>query len=129
MASATGISYIDTAASYGDAELRIGPWMGQHRAEFFLATKTDKRSYDVAWEQIRLSLERLNVDYVDLLGGLVKSLIFGLLVSSIGCLRGFQTGKGPGAVGVSTTRSLVTAVAMIVAADGVIGAVYYSLGV
>jgi aryl-alcohol dehydrogenase-like predicted oxidoreductase len=62
-----GVNHIDTAASYGDAELRIGPWMAQHRAEFFLATKTDKRSYQEAWEQIRLSLERLQVDYVDLL--------------------------------------------------------------
>jgi aryl-alcohol dehydrogenase-like predicted oxidoreductase len=62
-----GVNHIDTAASYGDAELRIGPWMAQHRAEFFLATKTDKRTYQEAWEQIRLSLERLQVDYVDLL--------------------------------------------------------------
>jgi phospholipid/cholesterol/gamma-HCH transport system permease protein len=72
---------------------------------------------------------RDNVDYIDLLGGLAKSVIFALLVSSIGCLRGFQTGKGPGAVGVSTTRSLVTAVAMIIFADGVVGAVYYFLGI
>ncbi|MFL7793109.1 MAG: aldo/keto reductase [Anaerolineae bacterium] len=62
-----GINHIDTAASYGDAELRIGPWMAQHRDEFFLATKTDKRTYQEAWEQIRLSLERLQVDQVDLL--------------------------------------------------------------
>jgi aryl-alcohol dehydrogenase-like predicted oxidoreductase len=62
-----GVNHIDTAASYGDAELRIGPWMAQRRDEFFLATKTDKRTYQEAWEQIRLSLERLQVDYVDLL--------------------------------------------------------------
>lgn len=62
-----GVNHIDTAASYGDAELRIGPWMAQDRGEFFLATKTDKRTYEEAWEQIRLSLERLQVDYVDLL--------------------------------------------------------------
>jgi aryl-alcohol dehydrogenase-like predicted oxidoreductase len=62
-----GINHIDTAASYGDAELRIGPWMAQHRDEFFLATKTDKRSYEEAWEQIRQSLERLQVEQVDLL--------------------------------------------------------------
>jgi len=86
------------------------------------------RAFDIGLP-LYISAVRENVDYVDLLGGLVKSVIFGLLVSSIGCLRGFKTGKGPGAVGVSTTRSLVTAVAMIVAADGVIGAVYYSLGV
>jgi aryl-alcohol dehydrogenase-like predicted oxidoreductase len=62
-----GINHIDTAASYGDAELRIGPWMAQSRDEFFLATKTDKRTYQEAWEQIRLSLERLQVERVDLL--------------------------------------------------------------
>ena len=62
-----GINHIVTAASYGDAELRIGPWMAQHRDEFFLATKTDKRTYQEAWEQIRLSLERLQVERVDLL--------------------------------------------------------------
>jgi predicted aldo/keto reductase-like oxidoreductase len=62
-----GINHIDTAASYGDAELRIGPWMTQSRDEFFLATKTDKRTYEESWEQIRLSLERLQVDQVDLL--------------------------------------------------------------
>ncbi len=62
-----GVNHIDAAASYGDAELHIGPWMAQHRDEFFLATKTDKRTYQEAWEQIRLSLERLQVDHVDLL--------------------------------------------------------------
>lgn len=72
---------------------------------------------------------RENVDHIDLLGGLAKSVIFALLVSSIGCLHGFKTGRGPGAVGVSTTRSLVTGVAMIILADGMVGAVYYFLGI
>lgn len=76
-----------------------------------------------------ISSVRENVDYIDFLAGLAKSVIFALLVSSIGCQRGFQTGRGPGAVGVSTTHSLVTAVAMIVAADGVLGIVYYFLGI
>jgi len=61
------VNHIDTAPSYGEAELRIGPWMSQHRHEFFLATKVDKRTYQEAWEQIRQSLERLQVDQVDLL--------------------------------------------------------------
>ena len=61
-----GINHIDTARSYGDAELRIGPWMEQHRDRFFLATKTDKRTYESAWEELEQSLERLRVDYVDL---------------------------------------------------------------
>ena len=37
-----GVNHIDTAASYGDAELRIGPWMKRHRGDFFLATKTGR---------------------------------------------------------------------------------------
>lgn len=61
-----GINHIDTAASYGDAELRIGPWMAQHRQDFFLATKSDKRTYTGAKEELHRSLERLQVDYVDL---------------------------------------------------------------
>jgi aryl-alcohol dehydrogenase-like predicted oxidoreductase len=62
-----GVNHIDTAASYGDAELRIGPWMGAHRADFFLATKTGEREYGPAREQIRRSLERLRTDQVDLI--------------------------------------------------------------
>jgi aryl-alcohol dehydrogenase-like predicted oxidoreductase len=62
-----GINHIDTAASYGESELRIGPWMGQHRKKFFLATKTGERSYQAARDQIRRSLERLRVDQLDLI--------------------------------------------------------------
>ncbi len=61
-----GVNHIDTAASYGDAELRIGPWMEKHRSDFFLATKTEKRTYQEAWEELQRSLDRLRVDYVDL---------------------------------------------------------------
>ena len=62
-----GINHIDVAASYGDAELRIGPWMDHHRDDFFLATKTGERDYDGAKTEIRRSLERLRTDHVDLL--------------------------------------------------------------
>lgn len=62
-----GINHIDTAASYGDAELRIGPWMGQHRDKFFLATKTEKRPYAEARDQIRESLRRMRVERLDLI--------------------------------------------------------------
>jgi aryl-alcohol dehydrogenase-like predicted oxidoreductase len=61
-----GVNHIDTAASYGDAELRIGPWMARHRQDFFLATKTEERSYQGAWDELHRSLERLRVDSVDL---------------------------------------------------------------
>src|SRR4051794_23969770 len=58
-----GINHIDVAAAYGDAELRVAPWLKQH--EFFLATKTGERTYAAAKEQIHRSLERLQVDHVD----------------------------------------------------------------
>ena len=62
-----GINHLDTAASYGDAELRLGPWMADHRDEYFLATKTGERGADAAWAEINHSLERLRTDRVDLL--------------------------------------------------------------
>lgn len=61
-----GVNHIDTAASYGESELRIGPWMPAHRDKFFLATKSGKRTYDEAMEELHNSLERLQVDQVDL---------------------------------------------------------------
>ncbi len=62
-----GVNHIDTAASYGDSEVRIGPWMDRHRGDFFLATKTGERTYQAAKDQIHRSLERLRVDHVDLI--------------------------------------------------------------
>ena len=64
---AFGVNHIDTAASYGDSELRLGPWMASHRDRFFLATKTGERTYAAARDQIRASLQRLQVDHVDLI--------------------------------------------------------------
>lgn len=63
-----GINHIDTAASYGDSEKRIGPWMQRGlRDQFFLATKTGKRTYNEARDEFLRSLERLKVDSVDLI--------------------------------------------------------------
>jgi aryl-alcohol dehydrogenase-like predicted oxidoreductase len=62
-----GINHIDTAASYGDSELRLGPWMERERGRFFLATKTGEREAGPAYDQIRRSLERLRTDQVDLI--------------------------------------------------------------
>lgn len=62
-----GINHIDVAASYGDAELRLGPWMERQRNDYFLATKTGERTYQAAHDEIRRSLERLRVDNVDLI--------------------------------------------------------------
>jgi aryl-alcohol dehydrogenase-like predicted oxidoreductase len=62
-----GVNHIDTAASYGESELRIGPWMSGHRQHFFLATKTGERTAQKARDQIHRSLERLRVDRIDLI--------------------------------------------------------------
>ena len=62
-----GVNHIDAAASYGDAELRIGPWMARHRARFFLATKTGERTAAGARASVQRSLERLRVDRIDLI--------------------------------------------------------------
>lgn len=62
-----GVNHVDVAASYGDAELRLGNWIGRHGRPFFLATKTGERTAEKAREEFHRSLERLQVDQVDLL--------------------------------------------------------------
>jgi aryl-alcohol dehydrogenase-like predicted oxidoreductase len=60
------VNHIDTAANYGDSELRIAPWLKREPGRFFLATKGDKRDEKGAREEIHRSLDRLDVDHVDL---------------------------------------------------------------
>lgn len=62
-----GVNHIDTAAGYGESELRIAPWMREYRRRFFLATKTAERTADGARAGLERSLERLGVDSVDLI--------------------------------------------------------------
>jgi aryl-alcohol dehydrogenase-like predicted oxidoreductase len=61
-----GVNHIDTAPTYGKAEVRIGPWLENHRADFFIATKTRQRTYQGAWKDLQRSLDRLHVDRIDL---------------------------------------------------------------
>jgi predicted aldo/keto reductase-like oxidoreductase len=61
-----GVNHIDVASSYGDAELRIAPWLAQHRSQFYVATKTDARTAREATEDLHRSLKRMGIDYVDL---------------------------------------------------------------
>src|SRR5881275_2370759 len=61
-----GVNHIDTAASYGESELRIAPWLKREPGRFFLATKVDRRDEKGAREQLHRSLDRLGVDHVDL---------------------------------------------------------------
>lgn len=69
------------------------------------------------------------VSLVDFLGGLFKATVFGLLVAGVGCLRGLETRSGAAAVGVSTTRAVVSAIILIVLADGLFAVVYFHLGI
>src|SRR5919112_560362 len=61
-----GVNHIDVAASYGEAELRIAPWLKQHRNHFFVATKTGERQAAKATEELHRSLDRMEIDHVDL---------------------------------------------------------------
>jgi aryl-alcohol dehydrogenase-like predicted oxidoreductase len=84
-----GINHIDVAAGYGDAELRIAPWLRRHPGTFFLATKTGERTYRGAREEIRRSLDRLGVDHVDSiqLHNLVDVIEWDTALSSGGALE------------------------------------------
>jgi aryl-alcohol dehydrogenase-like predicted oxidoreductase len=62
-----GVNHIDTAAMYGDAELRLAPWLAKHPGKFFLATKTHARDGDGARASLERSLTRMGVDHVDLI--------------------------------------------------------------
>jgi aryl-alcohol dehydrogenase-like predicted oxidoreductase len=62
-----GINHIDVAASYGEAEDRLNPWLAGHRDQVFLATKTGLREYQPAYDEIQRSLERMDVDTIDLI--------------------------------------------------------------
>ena len=66
-ALAAGINHFDVARDYGEAEVRMAPWLRTHRGEIFLATKTGQRDAEAAWRGINESLERLGVDSVDLI--------------------------------------------------------------
>lgn len=89
----------------------------------------------VATQQLGLPLVtynnqvRLALDTADLLGGLFKALVFGVLVAAIGCHRGMQTSGGAVGVGASTTRSVVSGIVLIALADAVLAVVYYHLGI
>lgn len=96
-----GVNHIDTAASYGDAELRIAPWLtGGGRDRFFVATKTGKRTYTEARDEIRLSLVRLGTDHVDLiqLHNLVEQSEWDTAFAPDGALRAAVEARDAGLV-------------------------------
>jgi len=64
---AAGINHIDTAASYGDSEIRLADFLSDHRDRYFLATKTGDRTGSEARASLEQSLDRMRVDHVDLI--------------------------------------------------------------
>ena len=95
-----GINHIDTAASYGESELRLAPGLRAHRDRFFLATKTGERAYAAAREEIRRSLDRMGVDVVDLiqLHCLVHPAEWELALGEDGALRAAVEAREEGLV-------------------------------
>ena len=96
-----GVNHIDTAASYGDSELRLAPWLrGAGRDRFFLATKTGERTYHGARDQIRSSLARLGVAHVDLiqLHNLVDPAEWDTALGPDGALRAAVEARAAGMV-------------------------------
>jgi phospholipid/cholesterol/gamma-HCH transport system permease protein len=82
------------------------------------------RGYPFAtvWRQLTSAVE-VN----DVLAGIIKAFVFGALVAGVGCLRGLQTQSGASAVGISTTRSVVTSIFLIVVVDAVFAVIYYAI--
>jgi aryl-alcohol dehydrogenase-like predicted oxidoreductase len=95
-----GVNHIDAARSYGDAELRIAPWMREHRDDFFLATKTGERTADAAYAQLQESLQRLEVDRVDLwqLHNLADPIEWDIALSPGGAVEAAARAKDEGLV-------------------------------
>jgi len=61
-----GVNHFDVAPTYGDAELKLAPKLGEHRDEIFLGCKTQERTYYGAWGELHRSLDRLETDRIDL---------------------------------------------------------------
>src|SRR6266516_5352634 len=95
-----GVNHIDVAASYGDAELRIAPWLAQYRSLFYVATKTDARTTQEATEELHRSLERMGIDSVDLwqLHNLVDPIKWDIALSPGGAIDAAIEAKKQGLI-------------------------------
>jgi aryl-alcohol dehydrogenase-like predicted oxidoreductase len=95
-----GVNHIDVASSYGDAELRIAPWLARYRSQFYVATKADARTVQEAKEELHRSLDRMRIDYVDLwqLHSLADPIEWDIALSPGGALDAAIEGKKQGLV-------------------------------
>lgn len=96
-----GINHIDVAASYGDAELRIAPWLKQYRSHFYLATKTGQRTAKEAKEELYRSLDRMQVTFIDLwqLHSLADPIEWDIALSPGGALDAAIEARKEGLIG------------------------------
>jgi aryl-alcohol dehydrogenase-like predicted oxidoreductase len=95
-----GINHLDIAASYGDAEVRVRPWLSRAPGRFFLATKTGEREGSAARAELERSLERMGVDHVDLwqLHNLVDPIEWDVALSPGGALEAAIAARDEGLV-------------------------------
>jgi len=100
LATKHGVNHFDVSPTYGQAEVRLGPWMEKHRKEVFLACKTRERSKSRTWESIKRSLEMLRVDYFDLyqFHGVDDLETLNVILSSGGALEAVLEAKEQGLV-------------------------------
>jgi aryl-alcohol dehydrogenase-like predicted oxidoreductase len=96
-----GVNHIDVAASYGDAELRIAPWLKQYRSHFYLATKTGQRTAKEAKEELYRSLDRMQVTFIDLwqLHSLADPIEWDIALSPGGALDAAIEARNEGLIG------------------------------
>jgi aryl-alcohol dehydrogenase-like predicted oxidoreductase len=95
-----GVNHIDVAASYGDAELRVAPWLRRYPKQFFVATKTDGRTYEDARRDLHRSLKRLGLEQIDLiqLHNLVDPIDWDIALSPKGALEACLEAREQGLV-------------------------------
>ncbi len=97
---AYGVNHLDVASSYGEAELRIRPWLSREPGRFFVATKADARTREGAREELHRSLDRLGVDHVDLwqLHALADPIEWDIALSPDGAIEAAIEARGEGLV-------------------------------
>ncbi|MFW6072049.1 MAG: aldo/keto reductase [Thermoplasmatota archaeon] len=100
LALSHGVNHFDTAPSYGDAELKLKPMLKEHRDEIFLACKTNERSKEGAWKELNESLERMEVDHIDLyqFHAITEKKEIEQVISPGGALEAFKKAKEEGLI-------------------------------
>ncbi len=94
------INMVDVAPSYGEAEVRLKPWIKKFRSKVFLAEKTMERTKTGAWNELNRSLDRLGTSYFDLYQFHAVSTIDELnqIFDKNGAMEAFKEGQESGLI-------------------------------